>query len=240
MRLHLSYNAFNGLEFLEANVRNMRPVVDVITVLWQKVSNYGNANTEGIEELVNSLLKRGLIDNAILYETDLSLPGPFNELKKRNLGLHTARVAGCTHHLDMDVDEFYFRDQVRQAKVYVEELDVQTSYCRIVEYHKGIKYQCKQLRKDLHAPFIMKADSELMMRAHAPVLLDPKRRAKPNDKFHIFGSDELLMHHYSLVRKDFTGKLKDANNHRNNIERLKAVKHFDITKYNIVPNHFNI
>lgn len=240
MKLHLSYNAFNGLEFLEANVRNMRPVVDVITVLWQKVSNYGNQNTEGVEALVDGLLRRGLIDKAVLYNTDLGLPGPFNELKKRNLGLHAARAAGCTHHLDIDVDEFYFQQQVQQAKVFVEQRDLQASYCRIVEYHKDIQYQCKQLRKDLHAPFIMKADSELKMRAHAPVLLDPKRRAKPNDRFHIFGPDELLMHHYSLVRKDFTGKLKDANNHRNNVERLKAVEHFDMTKYHIVPNQFNI
>ena len=240
MKLHVSYNAFNGLEFLEANIRNMRPVADVITVLWQKVSNYGNPDVEGIEALVERLKQRGLIDHAVLYDTDLGLAGPVNELQKRNLGLHTARVAGCTHHLDMDVDEFYFRQQVQQAKVLIEQRDIETSYCRIVEYHKQVNYRCKQLRKDLHAPFIMKADSELKMRAKAPVLLDPKRRAKPNDRHHIFKPNELLMHHYTLVRKDFTGKLKDANNHVTNVERLKALHRFDVKKYYVVPNHFNL
>lgn len=240
MRLHLSYNAFNGLEFLEANVRNMRPVVDVVTVLWQKVSNYGNANNEGIEELVERLKQKGLIDHAVLYETDLKRPGPYNELVKRNLGLQMARETDCTHHLDMDVDEFYFREQVEQAKKLMEQQDIQASYCRIVEYHKQVNYRCKQLRKDLHAPFIMKADSELKMRAKAPVLLDPKRRAKPNDRHHVFKPNELLMHHYTLVRKDLTGKLKDANNHKTNIERLKALHRFNVKNYYVVPNHFNL
>lgn len=238
--MHVSYNAFNGLEFLEANIRNMRPVADVITLLWQKVSNYGNPDVEGIEALVDRLKQRGLINHAVLYDTDLSIGGPFNELQKRNLGLHTARDAGCTHHLDMDVDEFYFRQQVQQAKVFIEQHDIQASYCRIVEYHKQVNYRCKQLRKDLHAPFIMKSDSELQMRAKAPVLLDPKRRAKPNNRHNIFKPNELLMHHYTLVRKDFTGKLKDANNHVTNVERLKALHRFDVKKYYVVPNHFNL
>lgn len=240
MRLHVTYNAFNGLEFLRPNVLNMRPVADVITVVWQSTSNFGNPATEPIEETIQNLKGEGLIDHDIFYETDTELGGVGNELNKRKLGLGNAAQTGCTHHLDMDVDEFYFTQQVVRAKQQIEQHGWPVTYCRIVEYHKAVTYRCKELRSDLHAPFIMQADRQLKLRSKTPVLLDPKRRAQPHEGYHVFDQRELLMHHYSLVRNDFSGKLNDANNRRRNQKRLQAVWEFDPVNYVTVANYFNI
>lgn len=240
MRLHVSYNAFNGLEFLEPNIRNMRAVASRITVVWQELSNYGNPAKEDIARVIARLKHLGLIDHDIKYQPDRNLGGPWNELNKRNLGLAAARYFNCTHHLDMDVDEFYFQEQLRRAMVVVEAMDLDATYCRIVEYHKTIRHRCKEMRQELHAPFIMKAGGRMIMGAQVPVLLDPKRRVQPNKRNHVFPPEELLMHHYSLVRKDYSGKFKDANNRRNNVKRMQAVRRFDKRKYKLVDNYFKI
>lgn len=240
MKLHVSYNAFNGLEFLEPNIRNMRALACRITVVWQEISNYGNRSTEGIKRVVARLKHEGLIDHDIQYEPDLNLGGPWNELNKRNLGLAAARYFNCTHHLDMDVDEFYFANQLKRAMTVVEAMNLDTSYCHIIEYHKTVRYRCKRMREDLYAPFIMKAGCRMVMGGNAPVTLDPKRRALPNNRNHVFPPEELLMQHYSLVRRDYSGKFKDANNRRKNVTRMRAVRQFDKNRYHVVDNYFDI
>ena len=52
-----------------------------------------------------------MIDEIYLFEPDLndtSGDNPqFNETLKRNVGLELSKKNGCTHHMTIDVDEFY-------------------------------------------------------------------------------------------------------------------------------------
>jgi len=40
----------------------------------------------------------------------------FNELTKRELGRIKCLEVGCTHYLNMDADEYYLEDQMKEVK----------------------------------------------------------------------------------------------------------------------------
>jgi hypothetical protein len=44
MKLGVSFNIFDGEEMLFFSLRNLRPMVDHINVVYQTISNYGNKN----------------------------------------------------------------------------------------------------------------------------------------------------------------------------------------------------
>jgi hypothetical protein len=245
MRLHVAINLFNGEELLEANVRNLRRHARDITVLWQAVSYFGDPAEGGLVPLLDRLRRAGLIDHLIRFEPDLSIPGEVNETAKRNLGLDRARQLGATHHLDCDVDEFFIGEQLATAMRHVERRGLDTTACRIFEYHKTPRHRCREPRPDLFAPFIHRVgpDSRYTLECPLyPVRIDPTRRISPFRRFALLGEELVTMEHFSLVRHDLLRcKVRDALNRGPNLRwRLDAVARFDGRRYDIVDDTFGL
>lgn len=67
----VSYSVFDGEELLEASLRNIRPHVDYINVIWQKESWYGAPANADLYPLLLKLKDAGLIDELIEYKVNL-------------------------------------------------------------------------------------------------------------------------------------------------------------------------
>ena len=245
MILHASINFFNGEEFLEACVRNLEGVADIITILWQDVSYRGNPiSQEAMEALsLNSRPHSAGNIHQVHYQNDGHLTGHQNETAKRNLGLDTARQFGATHHMDMDVDEFYFKPELEYAKKLMEENDLDSAACRIYEYHGDIRWRCPKWRLDMYVALIHKIHPETRFdyEGRYPVRIDPTRRVSTHEKFYVYEPQEVCMHHYTLVRKDmYRAKMIDSNGYGNNVRRMRVLGDLDEANYEIVPDYFGI
>ena len=67
MKLGVAYNIFDGEEMLPHSLRNLRPMVDFICVVYQTTSNFGNENPLLLEKL-EMLQMEGLIDKLFAVE----------------------------------------------------------------------------------------------------------------------------------------------------------------------------
>jgi hypothetical protein len=71
--------------------------------------------------------------------------------------------------------------------------------------------------------FKIKNDSNLIMGASAPVLVDPTRRMSPSDKPLVLKREQIQMHHGSYIRNDIRTKLTNSSasvNFNNDIDKI--------------------
>ena len=214
MILGASYNLFDGEELLESSIKSIRNNVDFISVVFQTQSNFGNLCHESIPDLLIDLQKKKLIDEVIHYNPDLSKHPHENERNKRNIGLEASREKGCTHHLSIDTDEFYNTLQFDNAKEIIEENNFDSSVCRLQTYYKNDHTILWPL-EDYYVSFIYKIRPNVVYAPMPfPVLVDPTRRMEAGSMMD-FEHDELLMHHFSYVRKDLRSKLENSSAKQN-------------------------
>jgi hypothetical protein len=221
---------FDGEELLKFAVKAIRQEVDHISVTYQNTSYFGNQNESNLEELLDQLKNQGLIDQAILYQPDLTLSPKENELKLRNLGIEISKKAGCTHHISSDVDEFYMQDQLKFAKKEIEKDDYDFSIVPILYYYKNPQYLIWP-PQDLVVSFIHPIDNEYnkeILYPEFPFHMEITRRLKNKKKYRIFTRKEIEMHHMSYVRKDIRKKFANSDN-----SRFYQLKRF----YNIYDNY---
>lgn len=213
MRLGAAYNFYDGEELLEKSIMSIRQNVDFICIVYQTVSNYGEIWNDDNLNFLNNLIDKKLVDKIICYNTDLSSSPHFNELTKRNIGLNSCRDIDCSHMVMMDSDEFYIDSQLYDSKKLIENNDIDYSACRMFTYFKEPIYRIVPPEK-YFVPFIHKIynESEYILHHSYPVLVDPTRRLRgPYNKFHNFDMNEIVMHHYSFVRKDIRKKLTNSS-----------------------------
>lgn len=140
---------------MEFSILAVKPCVDFVSVVYQKISNWGNRCSPHLEDFLEYLKKKGLVDELILYEPKTFSPeekrkyvsfdvspqeigGPiesvmdvfFNELVKRELGRQSCAKANCTHFISMDTDEFYLVEQLEKVKQIVELKNYDAIACR--------------------------------------------------------------------------------------------------------------
>ena len=119
----VSYSVFDGHELLEKSILSIRESVDYINVVYQTTSWYGNKCDDDLLPALQRLKDAGLIDELIEYtyihKDGRSGHAPKYEKQKRSLGLNAAKKAGCTYFMTMDCDEFYFKDELENAKKYI-------------------------------------------------------------------------------------------------------------------------
>lgn len=242
MILHASICFFNGEEFLEACIRNLENVVDHVTVIWQEKSYRGNPISQEALDILHQLD----VDKILYCNNSESghsgVQCGLDETEKRNLGLDAARKLGATHHMDMDVDEFYFPQQLQYAKELVAENDLDSTACRLYEYHGDIHRKCPEWRSDMFVGLIHKVHPEtcFINGGEYPVRIDPTRIVNPGDNFYAFDPDEVCMHHYTLVRKHmYQSKIIDCNGGIENVDRLEFLWN-DAACYDAVPDYFGI
>ena len=269
MKIGISYNLFDGEELISRSIEVLRECgVKHISVIWQKVSYFGQPASEGIENLLNDLVQKKLIDELILFTPKYSGKPAFSlyttkfarmdENAKRNLGIDVARKAGCTHFLTIDADEFYFPEEFKKAAEFIDQNNVDYSAVSIQPYHLKPTHALYAPDDDIKVPFLINIAKwpdtwfEYDGCAFVPYCYtDPTRRISmmPNrHKLHIFPQEDIMMHHMRTVRKNLCKKyinsthFQSANPRR--VKRLlKKIREKDGVfegTINTVDNHFNI
>ena len=211
MKLGISYNLFDGEELLESSIKSVRDSADHINVVYQKISNWGEKCSENLEDLLNDLIKKKLIDKTYCYSPRKTSAGK-NELHKRNIGLTIAKSRFCSHFLTMDCDEFYHKNQFDEAKKFIISQNIEASSCKFINYIKQPTWQI-QADSNMYIPFITKINlfSMLSRKSYFPVLVDPTRKMNGNKKFKYFEPHDLRMEHMWLVRKDLLKKFNNSS-----------------------------
>lgn len=209
MKLGISYNVFDGLELLRPSILSVRECADYIAVVYQNVSNHFINSDKDIKGILENLKKDNLIDCIVLYQPNLktySLNSNIpvfdlhrNEISKRQIGLECCKAAGCTHHLSMDVDEFYFSNELKMAKKKIDQEGYDATAANIQEYYSKPIYRKIGL-SDYYVSFIHKVDLSLKQDGDYFVLVDPTRRVCGYANSYLFNPDEITMHHFSTIR----------------------------------------
>jgi hypothetical protein len=269
MKIGISYNLFDGEELISRSIEVLRECgVEYISVIWQKISYFGQPASEGIEDLLNDFVRKKLVDEIHLFSPKYSGKPAFSlyttkfarmdENAKRNLGLNFARKTGCTHFLTIDADEFYFPKEFKKAVNFIDQNDIDYSAVSIQSYHLKPTHALYNPNDTMKVPFLVNiakwpdAWFEYDCGAFDPhCYTDPTRRISmmPNrQKLHIFPKEDIMMHHMRTIRKNLCKKyinsthFESANPRR--VKRLlKKIREKDGVfegTINTVDNHFNI
>lgn len=211
MKLGIAYNIFDdALELLEPSIRSVRKHADYITIVYQNISNFGNAATLDILFELERLKSIGLIDNYIKYVPMLQQGGHYNELMKRNIGLFDCKRNDCSHFMSMDSDELYLDSELAYIKEEMDKNDYDASACQMLTYYKSGEYILDP-PEEYYVSLIYKISNlAFQLNANFPVLVDPTRRI-PSENVRIFKREEIQMHHFSGVRKDYRKKLENSS-----------------------------
>jgi hypothetical protein len=220
MKLGIAINAFDGIELMERAIRSYRNEAYYIVIITQDTSNFGLYDNTSLIE-AKRLKELKLIDDIIEY-TPLNVKAQQNEVNKRNLGLVACKSAGCTHHMTVDVDEFYISAELQAAKEMMETDKYDVSVCKMITYYKSGEFIVDP-PEEYYVPMISKIDHRIYdLKVRIPYLTDPTRRLQ-SSKILEFKRTEIQMHHMSFVRKDIRKKLSNASagiNVRDRIDRI--------------------
>lgn len=236
MKLGVSYNLFDGEELLESSIKSVRDSVDYISVVYQTESNFGNPCSEELESLLDKLVNEGLVDEVFKYKPNVKWGGHRNEITKRNIGLSLSEGAGCTHHMSMDSDEYYIKEELDNLKSKMEEGDYDSSFCQMRTYFKDPRFEIRPMN-EYYVSVIYKIspNNEFVFGKQTPVLVDPTRRMNSMTPL-IMKRDDLEMYHMSYVRKNIKSKLENSSSR----DAFKEVKGFlnMFDKYNVGDTFF--
>lgn len=247
MKLAAIYNVWDGDELLAGSMRQIRRSVDHIIVVHQEVSNFGE---EYISKVINYI---PYIDQQIFYTPNLAWSGTKNETAKRQLGLDAAIAAGCTHFIFMDCDEYYSSDQFERCKDIIGKLDIETSVIKMQTYYKEPVWQVEGL-DNYYVPFICKIVPGIKCGffPNFPFYCDPTRQINTRHAIHLI-EENIVMHHYSWVRKDIVRKLNNSSAKVNFKEKIaylldefknaklgSEISWFQNRKLILAPNTFKI
>ncbi|WP_410209537.1 hypothetical protein [Aquirhabdus sp.] len=230
MRLSASINFFNGEELLWHAVLNMRPLVEHLSIVYQRQSNWGQEISASALAVLTRLQQAGLVDDLICYEPDLTLRAAENEFRKRRIGLDVAIANQASHFLLMDADEFYLPDQFLAAKQQIEDEEIYYSCVSSYFYLHQPIYR-SAMPDTTNVCFIAKIDEGLIFEGQSrfPVEhVDPTRRLiHATGRFKRFDVDCIAMHHMNFVRSNFVSKLSNTSSASNRafIESARIALH---------------
>ena len=206
MQLIAIYSIFDGLELLEGSIRQTYSACFKVLLHYQITSNLGEVDG-GVENFVQLLAAKYEKIHLLRYEPNLNSAGGANEKHKRMLGIEYARTLGGTHFIFIDCDEYYITDDFIRARDFILENDYDSSACRLFTYYKYPIYRLVPL-ENYYVPFIHSLS--LTLTNDYWVYADPTRISKGHN-FYEFQPDELMMHHFSWVRKDLSKKLRNSS-----------------------------
>ena len=211
MKLGISYNVFDGEELLEDSIKQLRNLVEYVSVIYQKTSNYGNKCDENLIPLLDRLKSNGLIDELLEYSPEINRGSHFNEIEKRNIGLKLSKKNGCTHHMSMDTDEYFINEQFKFLKDKMIEGNYDSSFCKMISYYKTSEYMRLPL-EEYFVSLIYKINdtSNFNLNNYCPVIVDATRKINSVNPI-IFNRDEIEMHHLSMVRDNIESKFINSS-----------------------------
>ena len=212
-KVGVSYSVWDGEELLEFAIRSIRSEVDYINVVWQHLSWYGSPCKPELESHLLGLKAKGLIDELLFFDPDLTRSPNLNETSKRNVGLEAARRAGCTHFLTLDTDEFFEEKEFREAVDYVVENGITHSACNQIIYIDV--HHRESLPADWFAPFVYRIDRGQSFVCNAfggrPWLIDPSKEIPITSRSKVCFMGKVRMHHFCGVRKDLDRKMENSS-----------------------------
>lgn len=250
MKLAYCITVFNGWELLRPAIDNITPLVDEVIICYQKLSNTGN-----FEPLNYERSKMFTNDATIItWEPDLSKNTKQNERDKHQCMINRAKLVGCTHFIMGATDHFYEPEQFKKAVEKGKDYDVTVS--KMYTYYKDPTWQITPI-ENYYMPFIHKLYAKTVVSPqHYPVLVDPSVQVNTHDQFYEFHQDDLMLHHYSMIRDNIGDKFNNAAASVNwsedqkkafkdewenyDIQENKGVQYFRGNKIKVVPNYFNI
>lgn len=224
------YNVWDD-EHLSDSISSIRQSVDVVIVVYQNVSNFG----EHYQPFIPSEC-----DHIIHYTPDHHLGGTGNEKAKRNIGLEKAKELGCTHFILMDCDEIYHEKEFKYYRDLIFYNNCDASACRLYTYYKHPYIQLTPI-EEYFVPFICRLYPETKVGYYNkfPVKADPTRMSSTFKNFYQINIP--VMHHYSWVRTDIGRKIRNSsagNLRKHAAQILKDFNSFDETgKLAIYPHH---
>lgn len=243
MKLAAIYNIWDGEELFKYSLESID--VDDVIIIWQETSNFGEKHDPFYAIAGNGYLHK--------FHPDLTISGQENELNKRMLGIRLAAQRGNTHYMFIDSDEVYNKEQFKAAKEKAFKYDI--TACRLYTYYHSPEYRLTPL-EEYYVPFICKIKEGMFLPTKENpyfVYADPTRGFRTKwDSTYIFKPDELMMHHFSYVRRDIGRKLRNSSARGNfgNIEaKIKQFNEWEIGKplinfkgYDVEPvtNEFQI
>ena len=227
VKLGLSYGAFDGLELLEYVLREIRSEVDFVCLVRQKISYHGNPADPVDLETIDWLKAKGLADEIVDCNHDLSLSPHINETRMRNIGLDCSIMNGCTHHGSVDVDEFYLKDQLKYAKSAM--ADYEWSLAESIDYYKHPTYKIAPERRHLIS-LIHPVHIRYAMNREFQYCVDFTRRPDKCEKCLVFQPHEIEIHHMNYVRNNIK---KKCNNNLNHTRRSQKKFYETFDKYKL-------
>lgn len=252
MKLAAIYNVWDGVELLKGSIDCIKKDVDLIIIVYQRVSNFGE-QYDPMPEMQGIFLPFPAGDDTtdILFceYVPTSMHGAKNETAKRNKGIEIAREKGCTHFVHLDCDEYY--KNFHEAKKMFIDSGKDGSVCRLFTYFKSPTFMFKN-PDGYFVPFIhkLKEDTVAGFRNY-PFYVDPTRGINEQNVIEL----PIFMHHFSWVRHDIERKIRNSSARRNIMKwtilddyrspfLLECpedyyVKDFD-QRLTVVDNYFNI
>jgi hypothetical protein len=214
MKLAAIYNVWDCEYMLGGSIKQIRDNVDLVIVVYQVVSNYGESNPE-VEDVVMQLKRDGMIDILVDYKPyDFGKRNGFrNECSKRNIGLNIAQNEGCTHFISMDCDEYYDSAQFSTVKDYIAQNERMYDFTRInlYTYFKEPTWRLFPI-EPYYVPFICKLHPNAKLgNDYNTLKVDPTRALQGDCKVSQFPIETIVMHHYSWVRRDIGMKLRSSS-----------------------------
>lgn len=220
-KLAAIYNVYDGLELLRGSIEFIKANVDVVIIVYQKESNFGEVNENILGELADC------VPNHVNCYLQEYFPikiwgGTMNERAKRNIGIECALELDCTHFFHIDVDEYY-EDFGAAKEVYIKS-GAFGSVCPIYTYFKKPTYRLAEL-DSYYVPFIHKLHPGIKAGSSSyPYWVDPTRTINIPEGETVQLLADHPMHHYSWVRDDIERKARNssAGQHGNKLQGLLA------------------
>ena len=255
MKLAACYTVFNGLDMLKKSIDQIFNHVDYVIIAYQTVSNTGNENID----LLSQLEPYERIKNVVLIEFNpkLTIHTKQNERNKHNLLLQKAIELGCSHFFISACDHFYDENEFKYAKKQCEIENLDVSFTAMYTYYKHPTYQITPIEA-YFMPFIIKIhESTCFDKIKGfPVYVDPALQINTFRNWRTFNHSEIMLHHYSMIRKDIKEKFINAaasvrwspqqkerfisEYEKFDIEKNTDLEYFGKRKCKIVDNYFNL
>jgi hypothetical protein len=205
------YSVFEGEELLEGSIAQVRPFVDFVFCSVQTVSYWGEVYEGGLKKC-HELKSRGLVDQVATYTPQADLRPQHNEMRKRFGAIQLGYMAGFTHFVQIDCDEYFVPEQFAAAKQFAASGDADTSIIYSQMYFRYPDWELDDI-DEAFFPFICAYRPDLATAgSNFPYKCDPTRTVNAK-KISIVPREMLLQHHYSWVRNDIDRKYRNHSCH---------------------------
>lgn len=199
-----AYNTFYGIELLEKSIKSIRPVVDYVVVVHQKISFSGNEEDPINNVLFKKLLDDKLIDDIVYYDVNTSTQGSEGSvLEKRNIGLEYCRQNNCDFIIPMDADERYDKNELLNELNYMYDNEIETLYSPIHSYYYDENHYFVDT---YYVPCALRINERKFERTLSSVLVDPVRKMKEG-KYKI---SKMPMHHFTYIKDIYKHKVNNS------------------------------